>query len=159
MLDDFGKTVATSRCPGYSLSVAPSEKLPRADVASLATQWPQVRLVVLFGSTVRGTARPDSDVDIGVLGGSFWEQLGVGSDLARVYGREPHVVDLATCSDWLRFEVARGGALLFEREPGLWSSFQAQAAMCYFDLAPIVARCAEAVRERLRRMSEQRANG
>ena len=33
-----------------------------------------VRLVALFGSVVREAARADSDVDVAVLGGEFWDQ-------------------------------------------------------------------------------------
>jgi predicted nucleotidyltransferase len=125
--------------------------LPPAEVASLVERWPGVTLVVVFGSVPAGRARPDSDVDIGVLGGGFWDQLGLGSELGRRLGREPHVVDLATASDWLRFEVARGGILVFEKEAGTWPAFQAQAAVRYFDLAPMIALCADGVRRRLQR--------
>ena len=129
------------------------------DVARLLAAWPQVRLVGLFGSVARGTARSDSDVDIGVLGGGFWDQLGAGAELGRLFGREPHVVDLGTASDWLRFQVAREGRALFQREPDAWARFQAESAIRYFDVAPIIARCAQGVRERLRCEAEARARG
>ena len=116
-----------------------------------ATQWPDVRLVAIFGSVVRGTARPESDVDVAVLGGSFWDQLAIGSEVSRYLRREPHVVDLAAASDWLRFEVARGGVAIFERSPGTWAQFQAQAALHHFDLAPLIELCASGVRRRLLR--------
>lgn len=109
-----------------------------------------LRLVVLFGSVATGKARPDSDADIAILGGDSWKALELGSALAALLGREPHVVDLATASDALRFEVARHGVLLFQAEPFAWPEFQARAALMYFDLKPIIERCTEGVRARLR---------
>jgi predicted nucleotidyltransferase len=116
-----------------------------------------VELVALFGSCVRGGARPDSDVDVAVRGGGFWEQLGVAEEVGRAFGREAHVVDLATASDLLRFEVARHGVPVFEAEPGAWASFQARAMVMYWDLAPLIARTAAGVRARL--LAHARAGG
>ncbi len=146
---------------GYPLSVQGSlvpDPSP-TDVARLLEAWPHVQLVVLFGSVARGTARSDSDVDLGVLGGGFWDQLGAGADLGHLFGREPHVVDLGTASDLLRFQAVREGRALFQREPGNWARFQAESAIRYYDVAPIIARCAEGVRQRLRREAEVRARG
>ncbi len=127
-----------------------------APLARLAGRWPGVRLVVLFGSLARRSGRPDSDADVGVLGGGFWEQLDVGTEVGGLMEREPHVVSLETASDWLRFEIARDGLLLHEREPATWTSFRAESALRYFDLAPMVTRCAEGVRRRLAREAEAR---
>ena len=106
---------------------------------------------MLFGSVAKQTAHAGSDADIGVLGGDFWTALELGAALAALLHREPHVVDLATAPAALRFEIAQNGLLLFEAEPMLFARFQAQAALEYFDLVPLRARCAEGVRKRLRR--------
>jgi predicted nucleotidyltransferase len=110
-----------------------------------------VRLVALFGSVAREAARADSDVDVAVLGGEFWDQCGLGSDLGGLLGREPHVVDLQTASDWLRFQVARDGILVFEASSGAWADFKARAMVAYWDLAPTIALCAAGVKQRLLR--------
>ena len=91
-----------------------------------------VRLVALFGSVAREAARADSDVG-GLL------------------GREPHVVDLQTASDWLRFQVARDGVLVYEALPGAWAEFKARAMVLYWDLAPTIALCAAGVKQRFLR--------
>jgi predicted nucleotidyltransferase len=109
------------------------------------------RLVVLFGSVARGEARPWSDVDIAIDGLPFWEAQALGAAIGRALGREPHVVELADASDHLRYRIAREGVPLHEGEPDLWNRFRAGAAIRWFDLAPLVERCAEGVRRRLRR--------
>jgi predicted nucleotidyltransferase len=109
------------------------------------------RLVVVFGSVARGEARPWSDVDIAIEGLAFWEGQTLGIAIGRALGREPHVVDLAEASDHLRYRIAREGVLLYEREADAWPRFRAGASLRWFDLAPIVERCAEGVRQRLRR--------
>jgi predicted nucleotidyltransferase len=113
-------------------------------------------MVVLFGSVARDQARADSDADIGILGGTFWDQLTLGSALGSLLGREAHVVDLATSTDLLRFEVARDGVPLFEGEPFAWARFQAESAVRYFDVQPIIALCSEGVRQRLAREASTR---
>ncbi|MBI1947999.1 MAG: nucleotidyltransferase domain-containing protein [Deltaproteobacteria bacterium] len=129
------------------------------DVTSLqqlARGYPDARLIVLFGSVARGAAHPGSDVDVAVAGLPFWQALDLGARLGAQLGREPHVVELERASDWLRFLVARDGVLLHQGEPHAWARFQAEAALRWFDLAPIVARCAEGARRALR---ETRADG
>jgi predicted nucleotidyltransferase len=110
-----------------------------------------IRLVVLFGSVARSAARADSDADLAILGGGFWDQLGLAADVADLLGREPHGVDLQTASDWLKFQVARDGVLVYEAGPGTWVEFKAQAMVRYWDLAPTIALCAAGVKQRLLR--------
>lgn len=123
----------------------------RAEAARAAAACPGVELIVLFGSVARGQPMTDSDADVAVLGADFWGALRVGSQIARCLGREPHVVDLAIASDLLRFQIARDGVPLFQRENGAWPRFQARSAIGYFDVAPIVALCADGARRRLAR--------
>jgi predicted nucleotidyltransferase len=120
------------------------------ELAEVAGGYPSTRLVVLFGSVVRGTPLPWSDVDVGVLGGSWLEQLKLGAALGRSIGREPHVVDLERAPEALRQEIARQGLLVREAAPGIWSDYRAQSFVRWFDVAPLRRRCAEGVRRRLR---------
>jgi len=127
------------------LVVSPDlERLRRA-----AAAVPGARLVVLFGSVARGQAAAWSDADIGILGLDFWPALKLGAAVASQLGREPHVVDLDRASDWLRFRVANEGVPLCEGEPGAWAGFRATAPLRYFDVQPIIARCAAGARRRL----------
>ncbi len=118
------------------------------EIRSRAADYPDAQLVVLFGSVARGTPAPWSDVDIATLGLSFWRGVALGYALGSACGREPHVVELETSSDWLRFQVAQQG-LLVAGSMEMWTRFRAEAALRYFDLAPIIAKCADGVRRRL----------
>ncbi|MCC6623775.1 MAG: nucleotidyltransferase domain-containing protein [Deltaproteobacteria bacterium] len=118
---------------------------------TVARAFGDARMIVLFGSVARGDARPWSDVDVGILGVGLLRGGEIGHALSTLLGREPHVVDLERASDHLRFEVARDGVLLAEAEPGTWTRFKAEAALRWFDLAPIVALCRDGVARRLER--------
>src|SRR5690349_14548679 len=98
----------------------------------------EVRLLVLFGSTARGTAGPRSDVDLGVLLDPYSAALRfkVDAELGRTAGREVDTVLLDDAPPLLRFEIAREGVLLFEREKGLWTRFKAKAMVDWWDWAP-----------------------
>jgi uncharacterized protein len=127
---------------------------PDIDVAALARLClgkADIRLVVLFGSVASGKPRPDSDADIGILGGTLYEQQVLGAQLGATLGREAHVVDLATASEWLSFQVARDGILVHQAEPDAWALFKARAMLEYWDLAPTIGLCAAGVRARLER--------
>jgi predicted nucleotidyltransferase len=126
----------------------PKEAL-RVTAAEHAARVPGLELVVLFGSVASGVARPDSDADIGVLGGGFWQQLQIASKLAAELGREPHVVDLGQVPEALAYEIARTGLPLFEAEPFVWARFQARTALRFFDFQAARERCVEGVRRRV----------
>ena len=89
-----------------------------------------VRLAVMFGSAARGTARSDSDVDV---------------------GRSVDLVSLRTAPPLLRFEIARVGQLLIERDPHAWVEFRAHAMIDWWDWAPTARIMHRAVRSRLQR--------
>ena len=84
---------------------------------------PGVAAVYVFGSVARGTARADSDVDVGVLlvtpppptleGQAF----DLEDDLERALERSVDVVILNTAPADLRMRVLRDGKLAFEGDP------------------------------------------
>jgi predicted nucleotidyltransferase len=127
---------------------------PPRELREALAACPGLKLAVLYGSVVTGKCRPDSDLDIGLSGGGFWDQLAIGSEIGRSFQREPHVVDLDAASDWLRYEVARGGRLLFESQRGSWARFQAESALRYFDLVPTIQKCSEGLRRFMARRAE-----
>ncbi len=109
-----------------------------------------VRLAVLFGSTARGQTGAHSDLDVGVLGPAPEHLSQLQVSLARATGRVVDVIDLDQAPPLLRFEIARDGQVLVEREPHLWSNFKARAMVDWWDWAPIARRFHAAAAARLR---------
>ena len=107
-------------------------------LADLGQVEPALEVVVLFGSTAKGRARPRSDVDIAVRGDGPADLDALYLILAPRVGTDRlDLVDLRRAGPLLAFEVARHGRLLFERAPGAFRSFQALASRRYCDTAKL----------------------
>jgi predicted nucleotidyltransferase len=98
----------------------------------------------LFGSVARGTARPDSDVDVAILRRTDRPAvrltdlpLDVEDRLGRRLGRTVQVVDVARAPADLVHRVLRDGVLLFDRDSSRRIAFEVEARNRYFDMAPI----------------------
>jgi predicted nucleotidyltransferase len=108
---------------------------PRADVAA----------AYLFGSTARGEARPDSDIDIAVLFATpqprtLDARFSLEGDLERALGKPVDLIVLNDAPVDLRIRVLRGGRLLLERAPGARIAFEVMTRNEAFDIEPILAR-------------------
>jgi len=119
---------------------------------------PGLKLAVLFGSTARGEARPRSDVDLGILIEPYSPsaRFTAEAQLGRAAQRPIHLILLDEAPPLLRFEIARDGVLLLEKEEGLWTSFKAKAMIDWWDWAPIARRMNAEV---IRRLKERVAGG
>jgi predicted nucleotidyltransferase len=95
-----------------------------------------VRLAVLFGSEARGEAQADSDLDVAVIGPDASEFPSLALKLTCAMGREVDVVAMSTAPPLLRFQIARDGLVLVERQPYLWSDVKARAMVDWWDWAP-----------------------
>lgn len=97
-----------------------------------------VELVLLFGSQARGTARPPSDVDVGVLfAGGVDADFGRREDVRRALGADDEV-DIAILNEaapLLLREVAIDGQVLYEARPGAVEEFRLRAHKLYMDTA------------------------
>ena len=87
----------------------------------------------MFGSAARGTARSDSDVDVGVLLDVDDGLPALRVALERAVGRSVDLVSLRKAPPLLRFEIARDGQLLIERDPHAWVEFRAHAMIDWWD--------------------------
>lgn len=119
---------------------------------SRAGEQASAALVVVFGSTVRGTAHRGSDVDLGVIlePDTPEARLRLEVDLGRAAGRPVDLIFLAEAPPLLRFEIAREGVVLLERRPFLWADFKAKAMRDWWDWAPYARRIQAAAVARLR---------
>jgi predicted nucleotidyltransferase len=88
----------------------------RAIEAGVRTALPDLRWLAVFGSTARGDATRDSDVDVAVLAGApiATERLrALRSDLEIALGRDVHLIDLRNASTVLRSQVVADAEVLF----------------------------------------------
>ena len=73
----------------------------------------------VFGSRVDGTARPDSDLDVGVLHGvrqSIEKTLVLEEALRRATGSPVDLVDAARANPFLALAIVRGDRIFTRRE-------------------------------------------
>lgn len=114
-------------------------------------QIPSVRLAVLFGSAARGASRADSDIDLGVSlerESDFSPTLRV--TIERAAGQTVDLVCLDLAPPLLRFEIARDGVVLVERDPHGWAEFRAHAMIDWWDWAPTARLMHQTLAARLR---------
>lgn len=114
---------------------------PRAEREGIAAAY-------LFGSVARGTARPDSDVDVAVLYDEvpprtlegLSPSFKLAGDLQSLLGVEVQVVILNSASVELAFRVIRDGKLLVDRDRSHRVQFEVRTQIEYWDLEPSLLR-------------------
>ena len=100
--------------------------------------------VYLFGSVARGAARPDSDVDLGVLFGAAppprldSPALDLEALLERHLGLPVELVVLNTAPVDLRIRVLREGRLVLDADRPARVRFEVATRNEYFDLEPVL---------------------
>ena len=105
--------------------------------ASIVAAW-------IFGSLARGTARPDSDVDVAVLRRTDDAPrrladlpLDLEDRLGRRAGRAVQVTDAGRAPADLVHRVLRDGVLVLDRDRALRIRFEVASRNRYFDMSPI----------------------
>ena len=107
-----------------------------------------VRLAILFGSTARGTARADSDVDVAVLARDV-DPLALARDLSRALGREVQIVDLETVGYPMLRAIVRDGVVVAEHERGCAARWRSHALVDLENDRPWFERMRDAYLDRL----------
>ena len=128
---------ATAACRRYTSGVNLPSVLIDA-LARVATTRPDIRALYVFGSQATGTARPDSDVDVGVLYTSrqpLTLTLQLEHEIEQDLGRKVDVVDAAAAGAFLALEIVRGERI-FCRDPTEADLFELYVLRRAGDLLP-----------------------
>lgn len=102
--------------------------------------------VYLFGSTARGTSRPDSDIDLGLLFSDLPDLtlhsriFDLEAALERRLGRPVDAVVLNRAPMDLRARVLRNGRLILDIDRSRRIAFEVRTRNEAFDLEPILQR-------------------
>lgn len=124
---------------------------------------PEIVAVILFGSRARDEARPDSDLDLGVLLTREQAQLGVDrsalvTDLMEVFERpDIDVVILNDAPPLLLHRVVRDGHLLYATDAGVVAEFTIHAVQQYEDTRPLRKLQAERLQRQLAELRGERS--
>jgi uncharacterized protein len=111
---------------------------------------PDLLYALVFGSSPRGSHRPDSDVDIAVefRPGAARDVRAMGRLAARLESATRRPVDLVLLDEApapLAFRVFGHGRLLIERDHAALVARKARVIVEYLDWKPIEERCARGV--------------
>ncbi|PSF12650.1 type VII toxin-antitoxin system MntA family adenylyltransferase antitoxin [Marinobacter shengliensis] len=81
-------------------------------LSEIMARFPQIRVAALFGSMARGTARPDSDIDVAVQADkelSADERIAITEAIALAFNRPVDLVDLRTAGQPLLDQIVSTG--------------------------------------------------
>lgn len=109
-----------------------------ARVRAVVERQPLVNAVYLFGSQAAGEARPDSDVDLGVLffqRSTLNQRVDLELLLSDALDRRVDLVDLGQCGAYLALEAIRGERI-YGADPVLCDEFDLSVMRRAADLAP-----------------------
>jgi predicted nucleotidyltransferase len=86
------------------------------------TDDPDLRLVMIFGSTANNSHRPDSDIDIAVYPKkelSSRQRQELSDQIACATGRAVDLIDLTHVDGALLRQILRTGKVVFSKQPGI----------------------------------------
>lgn len=102
----------------------------------------KIKILVYFGSYGTEYYHNESDIDIAYLSDSdlsFEEQNTFLEDLIKFHKKsEIDLVDLKSADPILRFEIARNGRVLYEKEPNLFDRYSLYYIKRIYELRPVI---------------------
>jgi len=142
----YNAEVASNESPSGSLENA------RAVLTDVLSDDPAVFAAYIYGSLVRGTAGPLSDVDVGLLildsdnAGRICDRT-MDALCRRLRTSRIDVIALAVAPMPLRYRVVRDGLLVLNRDAARVERFVSETVLQYLDFKPIRDRSLSLVRE------------
>ncbi|MDX2236462.1 MAG: nucleotidyltransferase domain-containing protein [Hyphomonadaceae bacterium] len=103
-------------------------------LALLESRIPGLQAVYLFGSRAAGAARPDSDIDVGVLAAAPLPaplRDALAADLAAAVLRDVDLVDLRQAPTVLQHEIIRVAQPILALDPTAAALFEVQVMRAY----------------------------
>lgn len=114
------------------------------------TNEADVAYAVIFGSTARGTGRPDSDVDVAIelRADAPRDVRTLGGLIARLESAVGAPIDLVLLDEAppaLAYRVFRDGDIVMDRDHAALTARKTRAILEYLDFRPVEERCATGV--------------
>ncbi len=133
---------------------SPSERLSEkfAPLIAVFRRYPEILAVYLFGSYADGTARADSDIDLGILPRTpdFHSRLlDLLADLTKAGFDRVDIVFLDQADLTTRYEVVRRNTLLYAAPDFYHGDYFSRTLREYWDFEPYLRVAREAYKERL----------
>jgi predicted nucleotidyltransferase len=112
----------------------------RARIVALAEKY-HLSLVLLFGSQATGKTHKQSDYDVAYLSEcplTLMEESSLIVDLMPIFGTDAvDLISIHNASPLLAYEIARSAKTLYERIPGLFTSFYLYSLRQYEETKPL----------------------
>jgi uncharacterized protein len=110
-------------------------------VRRVLAEEPRIAYALLFGSTARGTAHANSDLDVAIgITGATPTALELGDLIGRLEQASGRPVDLTLLNEappGLAYRIFRDGITILERDPAALADRKARAVLDYLDWKPI----------------------
>jgi hypothetical protein len=104
----------------------------------------EVLCVYIFGSAAAGKETPYSDIDVAILFDDSVSpleysdrQIALSIELGRLLNREIDVIILNRAAPYLKFQIIKEGAIVYESPARSGRPFEARAVLEYFDFLPV----------------------
>lgn len=117
-------------------------------ITTTVEKIPNLNLLILFGSRARGEHRLDSDWDLAIshdetnrqtgikeISNDYLTSLSILSDLFEINRDLIDLIELDRCSPLMKYQVARDGKLIYEKNTGDFLKFRVRAWKEYADTA------------------------
>ncbi|MCK9371762.1 MAG: nucleotidyltransferase domain-containing protein [Sulfuricurvum sp.] len=113
-------------------------------VQSVAGQYDEIRILLLFGSQVRGNTRFDSDIDLAIGFKNEPDLMMIGKIVAELESATDHRIDLVVLNGLpsknplLAYNITGMHEIVICHDTQLYEAFKTRSYLEYFDFEPIL---------------------